>query len=40
MRRPDAKSVDRAAANVENVPVPDADPVFGAEGPLLEHWRG
>ena len=25
--------------NIKNVPVPNNDPVFGDEGPLLEHWK-
>lgn len=24
--------------NIANVPLPEADPVFGREGPLLRHW--
>ncbi len=24
--------------NIRKVPLPDADPVFGKEGPLVEHW--
>jgi uncharacterized protein YjlB len=26
------------AADLDKVPLPEADPVFGAEGPLLRHW--
>jgi uncharacterized protein YjlB len=26
--------------NIRNVPLPEADPVFGKERPLLEHWKG
>ena len=25
--------------NIRRVPLPDSDPVFGAEGPLLERWH-
>lgn len=25
--------------NIRNVPLPERDPVFGKDGPLLEHWR-
>ena len=25
--------------NIRNVPLPEADPVFGNEGPLLGHWK-
>lgn len=28
----------RAAHNVSEVPLPRRDPVFGAGGPLFEHW--
>jgi uncharacterized protein YjlB len=24
--------------NIARVPLPAADPVYGAEGPLVEHW--
>jgi uncharacterized protein YjlB len=27
-------------ANIARVPLPEADPVNGAEGPLMRHWRG
>lgn len=30
----------KAPYRIAAVPLPDADPVFGAEGPLLRHWRG
>lgn len=30
----------RAVEAIRRVPRPAADPVFGAAGPLLEHWRG
>jgi uncharacterized protein YjlB len=26
-------------ANIARVPLPAADPVYGADGPLVEHWR-
>lgn len=25
--------------NIRKVPLPDADPIHGADGPLLQHWR-
>jgi uncharacterized protein YjlB len=30
---------DKAVAAIAKVPVPAKDPVYGKEGPLLEHWR-
>ena len=29
----------RVLENIAKVPLPAADPVYGAHGPLLEHWR-
>ena len=26
--------------NIRNVPLPEADPLFGGEGPLLMRWSG
>jgi uncharacterized protein YjlB len=36
------KASDRPSAlrNIEQVPLPDSDPVHGAEGPLLQLWGG
>lgn len=28
----------RADENIEGVPLPQSDPIFGSEGPLLQHW--
>lgn len=28
----------QALANLRRVPLPTADPLYGAEGPLVEHW--
>lgn len=28
----------RVLRNIEVVPLPDTDPLFGPDGPLLEHW--
>jgi uncharacterized protein YjlB len=28
----------KALANIARVPLPTADPVYGADGPLVEHW--
>lgn len=29
----------KADENIRNVPLPDSDPIFGTEGPLMEHWK-
>lgn len=29
----------QADHNIQRVPLPEADPVYGAEGPLIMHWR-
>jgi uncharacterized protein YjlB len=29
----------RVLENIAKVPLPSADPVYGTDGPLLEHWR-
>lgn len=31
---------DRAKQSIPKVPLPDADPVYGRDGPLLKLWRG
>lgn len=31
---------DKAIGAIAGVPLPDTDPVFGADGPLLQLWRG
>ncbi len=36
---PVTRGARRAAEAVARVPLPPADPVFGAQGPLFEHWR-
>ena len=37
--RGDPADYDRVRHNIAQVPVPNADPVTGAEGPLLQLWR-
>lgn len=32
-------NLDAARGRIEKVPLPDRDPVYGAKGPLTEHWR-
>jgi uncharacterized protein YjlB len=29
----------RSAAAVARVPLPESDPVYGADGPLFTHWQ-
>ena len=29
-----------ADRNIEQVPLPSHDPLFGADGPLMKHWHG
>ena len=36
--RGDPKEQQAAEQRVAKVPVPDSDPVYGAEGPLFGHW--
>jgi uncharacterized protein YjlB len=30
---------ERAVQTIPKVPLPDSDPVYGAEGPLMRLWR-
>jgi uncharacterized protein YjlB len=39
LRRGDPAEHDEAVANTRAVPLPDADPVEGPQGPLTELWR-
>lgn len=39
LRRGEAGDRPAADRNIERVPVPSTDPVGGAGGPLLTHWR-
>jgi uncharacterized protein YjlB len=38
LRRGDRAERDEVLANIEAVPLPDADPVHGRDGPLTEIW--
>ncbi|MBV9465260.1 MAG: hypothetical protein JO169_04015 [Solirubrobacterales bacterium] len=38
LRRGDPAEHDQALASIRAVPLPDADPVYGASGPLTELW--
>lgn len=40
MRRGDAAERDEVLANIRAVPLPDADPVEGEDGPLRTLWSG
>lgn len=40
LRRGDPAEREEVLANIRAVPLPEADPVFGADGPLVERWRG
>ena len=39
LRRGDPAEHDEVVANIRAVPLPDADPVEGPQGPLTELWR-
>ena len=39
LRRGDPAEHDEAVSNIKRVPLPEADPVRGADGPLIELWR-
>ena len=39
LRRGDPAEHDEVLANIAAVALPDADPVLGADGPLIELWR-
>jgi len=39
MQRGEPDAAAEIARNIEAVPLPHADPVYGASGPLLSHWR-
>jgi len=39
VERPSAATHDRAVTEIAAVPLPEQDPVFGRDGPLLQLWR-
>jgi hypothetical protein len=39
MHRETVQEHRAVAANAGRVPVPAADPVYGRDGPLTDHWR-
>jgi uncharacterized protein YjlB len=38
MCTPLLSSARKAARQIENVPLPECDPVYGKHGPLFQHW--
>jgi uncharacterized protein YjlB len=40
LMRPDEGNLDAARGRIGKVPLPDLDPVYGAEGSLKDHWLG
>lgn len=38
MKRANAQDLAGAERNIAAVPAPERDPVYGAEGPLAQHW--
>jgi uncharacterized protein YjlB len=39
MCMPMMSNIRKAARNIEDVPLPKCDPVYGTGGPLFSHWR-
>lgn len=39
LKRGDPSDRPEADKNIDAVPLPDEDPVYGANGPLLMHWK-
>jgi uncharacterized protein YjlB len=37
--RPGQAERERSLRTIASVPLPNADPVFGADGPLVKYWR-
>ncbi|MBG9588048.1 cupin domain-containing protein [Cytobacillus firmus] len=40
MKKKDPSDRVQALAEINNVPIPQMDPVYGEEGPMLAEWRG
>lgn len=40
LKRGEENERAEADENISKVPLPETDPVFGKEGPVLEHWKG
>jgi uncharacterized protein YjlB len=32
-------AIEREIASIKSTALPDSDPVFGVDGPLMTHWR-
>jgi uncharacterized protein YjlB len=39
LRRGEPSEYEEVKKNIRKVPLPDLDPLYGAEGPLNQHWR-
>lgn len=39
LKKRDSSGRTRSLNEIRNVPVPETDPVFGSEGPLLQQWK-
>jgi uncharacterized protein YjlB len=39
LRRGDPAEHDEVVENIKRVPLPEADPLRGPDGPLMELWR-
>jgi uncharacterized protein YjlB len=38
-QNPDTRRPGNTCADIQSVPLPAADPVYGAGGPLFQHWK-
>ena len=39
MRRGSPEELTKVLTNIRNVALPECDPFYGAEGPLMQFWR-